>query len=202
MINHRFPAGATENSVLGPFFVEDRPSFTNGADISVGIKGEPMLFSARVLDTDGRPVAGARVDIWHSDAVGAYDVMMPDRQQPAMRGLFRTDNEGRFWFTSILPTSYPIPDDGPVGQLLQTANRSIMRPAHVHVRIEAPGYQRLTSMLFINGDPYLDSDPVFGVKNSLVVDFKQQSGVRTPDGSKAPDPCYTVQYDFVLARKT
>lgn len=201
LVNHRFPDGATENSVLGPFFVEDRPTFNNGADISGGIDGKPMLFTARVLDLDGRPIAGARVDVWHSDDDGAYDIMMQDRTEPAMRGLFRTDAHGQFWFTSILPKSYPIPNDGPVGELLRAANRPHMRPAHVHVRIEAPGYERLTSMLFIDGDEFLDADPVFGVKNSLVVPFHEKTGLRMPDGVAAPSPCYAVDYDFVLTRK-
>ena len=201
LINHRFPAGATENSVLGPFFVDDSPSFDNGADISGGIKGSPMFFNSRILDTDGNPVVGARVDIWHSDDEGAYDIMMPDKNEYALRGRFRSDDQGRVWFSSILPTSYPIPDDGTVGKLLQAANRNIMRPGHVHVRVEAPGFHRLTSMLFIDGDPFMDSDPVFGVKQSLIMKFVQRSGVRAPDGKAVASPCYCVDYDFILARK-
>ncbi|MGI9492457.1 MAG: dioxygenase [Geminicoccaceae bacterium] len=202
LINHRFPDGATENSVLGPFFVEDRPAVANGDDISGGIPGEPLVMSGRVLDIEGTPIGGARVDIWHSDDDGAYDVMMKDRDGHAMRGLFRTDAEGRFWFTSIMPTSYPIPDDGTIGQILKAANRSIMRPGHVHVRVDAPGFERLTTMVFIDGDPYLDSDPVFGVKDSLVRPFVRKSDLHLPDGQKAPSPCYAIEYDFVLARKT
>jgi len=201
MINNRFPSGATENSVLGPFFVENRQSFENGADISGGIQGEPLFFNARVLDTDGQPIAGARVDIWHSDDDGSYDIMMPQLNgQLAMRGLFRTDEHGRIWFRSIMPTSYPIPDDGTVGTLLKTANRSPMRPGHVHVRVESPGFRRLTTMLFIDGDPHLDSDPVFGVKQSLVMSFEKRSNLRAPDGKALPSPCYAVDYDFTLAK--
>ncbi|MEM6728723.1 MAG: dioxygenase, partial [Pseudomonadota bacterium] len=201
MINHRFPAGATENSVLGPFFVEDRAAFENGQDISGGVPGEPMFFNARVLDTDRRPIAGARVDVWHSDDEGSYDIMMPEVDGYAMRGLFRSDDRGRFWFTSILPTFYPIPDDGTVGQLLKAAGRSVIRPGHVHVRIEAPGYERLTTMLFIDDDPYLDADPVFGVKQSLIMPFEVKDHQRMPDGKALPDKTYCVDYDFVLARK-
>ena len=200
LINNRFPSGATENSVLGPFFVEDRPTFENGEDISGGIKGKPMFFNARVIDTDGQPVAGARVDIWHSDDDGHYDIMLPEQKDPAMRGLFRTDAHGRVWFTSILPKSYPIPDDGTVGDLLRVSNRSIMRPAHVHVRVEAPGFRRLTTMLFLDGDRHLDSDPVFGVKQSLIMPFVEKTDQRAPDGKKVPSPAYCVEYDFVLAR--
>ena len=201
LINNRFPSGATENSVLGPFYVDPRPSFENGADISGGVKGEPMFFSARVLDTEGRPVAGAKVDIWHADGDGGYDILM-DGVEAAMRGLFRSDAQGRVWFTSILAESYPIPDDGTVGMLLHTARRNIMRPAHVHVRIDAPGYRRLTTMLFVDGDPYLNADPVFGVKQSLVVAFEKRDGQRSPDGKRVPDGTWCVDYDFVLARSS
>ena len=114
--------------------------------------------------------------------------MMQDRNEPAMRGLFRTDAHGQFWFTSILPESYPIPNDGPVGELLRAANRPHMRPAHVHVRIEAPGYERLTSMLFIEGDKFLDADPVFGVKNSLVVPFQQKTGIAHAGRRRCAEP--------------
>ena len=196
---HRFPAGATVNSVLGPFFMQDRPTCHNGAEISGGVPGEPLLASFRVLNTKGEPVVGARVDIWHSDGAGAYDVMMPNLKGTAMRGLFRADGDGRVWFTSILPTSYPIPNDGPVGELLRASARSIIRPGHLHVRIEAPGYRRLTTMLFTAGDYYMDADPVFGVKEKLVVPFEQKKGLRSPDGVKQVDPCYLVEYDFVLA---
>ncbi len=201
LINHRYPDGATENSVLGPFYVEDRPSFPNGADISAGIAGVPLAFVGRVKDTTGAAVAGARVDVWHSDDDGAYDIMMAKLDGLAMRGLFRTDHDGQFWFTSIMPTSYPIPDDGTVGELMHAANRSNMRPGHVHVRIEAPGFERLTTSLFIAGDAYLDSDPVFGVKSSLIVDFVNTTDLRLPDGSRAPSPCNSVDHDFILAKK-
>lgn len=201
LINHRFPGGATENSVLGPFYFEERPSFDNGADISEGIEGRPMLFNARVVDTSGQPIAGANVDIWHSDDDGHYDVVMPNVDGTALRGLFRSDAVGRFWFMSIVPESYPIPSDGPVGDLLRAAGRPIIRPAHVHVRINAPGFERLTTMLFVAGDEHIDDDPVFGVKSSLVVNFEKKSGVRMPDGKRTPDPCWLVDHEFVLARK-
>ena len=201
LINHRFPGGATQNSVLGPFYVTDRPRFDNGADISGGIAGEPMFFNMRVLDTEGRPVTGARVDIWHADGEGGYDILNPDIDEAAMRGLFQSDSAGRVWFISILPASYPIPEDGTVGDLLRAAARSPVRPGHVHVRIEAPGFRRLTTMLFLEGDPYLDADPVFGVKQQLVERFEKRTGVRAPDGRAVPSPAWCVSYDFVLARK-
>jgi hydroxyquinol 1,2-dioxygenase len=182
--------------------MENRPTCANGDDISGGQRGEPMFFSGRVLDGEGKPLAGARVDIWHSDGIGAYDVMMQDLggAETAMRGLFRADAEGRFWFSSIVPISYPIPLDGTVGELMRAAGRSPTRPAHVHVRVEAPGFERLTTMLFVDGDPHLDTDPVFGVKNSLIVPFTPASDHRAPDGERVPDGSHVVAYDFVLAK--
>ena len=166
-----------------------------------GSKASRCFFNARVLDTEGQPIAGARVDIWHSDDDGSYDIMMPELDGLAMRGLFRSDAYGRIWFTSILPESYPIPDDGTVGGLMKAARRSVMRPGHVHVRVEAPGFRRLTSMLFLEGDPYLDSDPVFGVKQSLIMPFVEKTDQRAPDGKRVPSPAYCVDYDFVLAKE-
>jgi len=200
-INHRFPSGATENSVLGPFFVEARPEAEAGADISGGIAGEPLVFEGRVLShTAGAPIAGAEVDVWHSDADGHYDVMRPGLGGLAMRALFRTDRDGRFWFRLIMPTSYPIPDDGPVGDLLRASRRSPMRPAHVHVRIAAPGHERLTTMIFLADDPHLDSDPVFGVKRSLIAEFEHRpGGSRLPDGSSAGSSFRHYAGEFRLA---
>jgi hydroxyquinol 1,2-dioxygenase len=195
-INHRFPSGSTENSVLGPFFLEARPTVAPGADIANGVKGAPLLFEGRVLSVDGAPIANAEVDVWHSDADGHYDVMLPEFKPgfTAMRGLLRSDDEGRFAFRSVMPASYPIPDDGPVGEMMQATGRSVMRPAHVHVRIAAQGYAPLTSMLFVDGDPFLEDDPVFGVKPGLAVPFERRGTPGTPD--------FHVAHDFVMARET
>lgn len=188
-VNHRLPGGATENSVLGPFFFEQRPEVVNGTDISSGLPGKPMLFVGRVIDLDGRPVAGAQVDVWHSDAEGHYDVMLPDHDgvRTAMRALLRTQADGRFWFRSILPASYPIPGDGPVGDMMRATARDNMRPAHVHVLVRAPGYETLTTMLFVEDDPHISHDPVFGVKRSLLRTFGDANAEAT------------VASDFVLA---
>lgn len=198
-VNHRYPGGATENSVLGPFFFQNRPVASNGSDISGGVEGEPLYFEGVVTTHDGRPVAGANVDVWHSDADGHYDVMNPLLKGSAMRALFRTDAEGRFHFWSVMPASYPIPMDGPVGDMLKAARRSEMRPAHVHILVEAPGFARLTTMVFVDGDPFLGEDPVFGVKNSLVEPFVRHEPGRAPDGSVRDVPFYTCRYRFGLA---
>ncbi|MEU6602551.1 dioxygenase [Streptomyces flaveolus] len=137
-LSHQRPADATQNSVLGPFFRDDRPHRADGADIAEGLPGVPLLFEGRVVDGEGAPVSGAAVDVWHSDADGHYDVDVPGRVDPAMRARFRTDVSGNFQFRSIRPSSYPIPGDGTVGELMSATDRSLMRPAHVHLLIEAP----------------------------------------------------------------
>ncbi|MGV9345671.1 dioxygenase family protein [Streptomyces spiralis] len=197
-INHRREGKATENSVQGPFFREDRPSRDAGDDISGGIPGAPLFFDGQVLDEDGEPVAGAAVDVWHSDGSGHYDVDVPGLTQPAMRGLFRTDAQGRFAFRSVRPASYPIPGDGTVGELMKATGRPLMRPAHIHLVIEAAGYQRVTTMLFPSDDLYLDQDPVFGVKQSLIADFATHAAGTGPH-QQSTDVAYTaMQHTFVL----
>ncbi|GAA4691223.1 intradiol ring-cleavage dioxygenase [Pseudonocardia yuanmonensis] len=171
-VAHRRSPTATENSVLGPFFREHRPSFEAGADISGGLPGTPLSVQLTVVDTDGAPVPGAAVDVWHADSAGHYDSDVVGLEGAAMRGLFHTSADGRTSFTTISPAPYPIPDDGPVGSLMRASGRSVMRPGHLHVRIEAPGFSTLTTMLFREDDPYLENDPVFGVKGSLVARYE------------------------------
>jgi hydroxyquinol 1,2-dioxygenase len=197
-LSNRRPAEATQNSVLGPFFRDDRPQHTDAADISGGLPGTPLFFEGRVVDRGGAPVAGAAVDVWHSDAEGHYDMDVPGRVDPAMRALFRTDETGHFGFRSIRPSYYPIPGDGPVGELMSVAGRSLMRPAHVHVLIEAPGFQRVTTMLFPSDDPYLDSDPVFGVKESLVESYDTYAPDAGPRRGQTDEPYTLLRHTFVI----
>ncbi|MGI5134010.1 MULTISPECIES: dioxygenase [unclassified Streptomyces] len=197
-LSNRRPAEATQNSVLGPFFREDRPRSADAADISGGLPGTPLFFEGRVVDREGAPVAGAAVDVWHSDAEGHYDVDVPGQVDPAMRALFRTDETGHFSFRSIRPSSYPIPGDGPVGELMSATSRSLMRPAHVHLLMEAAGFQRLTTMLFPSDDPYLDMDPVFGVKESLVESFDTYGAGAGPYGEQTDVPYTLLRHTFVL----
>jgi hydroxyquinol 1,2-dioxygenase len=196
-INHRFPGGATETTVLGPFYVQghDRPL---GADISDGIGGEPLLVEGTVHDTAGAPVAGAVVDTWHSDQDGYYDVQRGD--ELTLRARFRTDDAGRFWFWSIVPSSYPIPNDGPVGEMLHAQGRHPYRPAHVHFKIGAPGCEELATHVFVAGDRYLDSDAVFGVKQSLIRELDRLPASEAPAGRAVDGPFARMCYDFVLAR--
>jgi hydroxyquinol 1,2-dioxygenase len=195
-INHRMPAGATESTVLGPFYVDAPPEFPLGADIAAGMPGIPLYVSGSVSNANGQPLAGATVDIWHSDADGFYDVQrLPGL---ALRGRLRTDTAGRFHFWSIRPTAYPIPDDGPVGQMLRAQGRHPYRPAHVHFMIEAPGYERLVTHVFAAGDTYLDSDVVFGVKNSLIREYVMHPAGKAPDGRVMDRDYALLQYDFGL----
>lgn len=186
--NHPTGGTATESTVLGPFFVEGAPEFANGANISGGAAGEPCHFSGAVRGPGGEPVAGAVLDIWQSDETGNYDVQYPDLGRPQGRGRIRTDERGRYAFWSVRPEAYPIPHDGPVGELLRAAGRGPMRPAHVHFKITAPGYQTLITHIFSAGDKHLDDDAVFGVKDSLIVEFDR-------DGDS-----FRVMFDFTLAR--
>lgn len=196
-INHRKDNGATQSTVLGPFFVESRPSLPLGANMSEGIEGTPMFVSGRVMSEDGTPIPGAIVDAWHADEEGFYDVQTLD--DLAMRGKFKADDEGHFWFWSVKPRAYPIPDDGPVGDMLKAQGRHPYRPEHVHFKIESTGFQSLTTHLFIDGDKYLDSDVVFGVKADLVTQYTERKAGAVADGSVCPTDFVELNYDFVLA---
>lgn len=170
-VNHAGPPGATPSSVEGPFHSQ-APTRKQGAWIAGGPerdRAEQMVVHGRVSDCAGTPVAGATIDVWQADDAGRYDTQ--DAAQPAgnLRALLTTDDEGHYWFRSVLPGSYPVPTDGPVGGLLTALGRHPMRPAHIHLRVEAPGYRPLTTHVFVAGDPYLDSDAAFAVKEALVV---------------------------------
>jgi hydroxyquinol 1,2-dioxygenase len=198
-INHRMPAGATETTVLGPFFVEGAPELENGADMSGGFAGEALFVSGTVSAADGTKLGGAVIDVWHSDQDGFYDVQYPDKDEMAMRARFRSDAAGRFHFRTIQPEFYPIPYDGPVGELLVASKRHPYRPAHVHFIIAAPGFETLVTHVFVQGDKYLDSDAVFGVKDSLIREFvRHEAGTVMPDGQVAERSWRSLHYDFGL----
>ncbi|HLH71577.1 MAG TPA: intradiol ring-cleavage dioxygenase [Candidatus Dormibacteraeota bacterium] len=196
-INHRFGEGVTESTVLGPFYVENPPEQPAGADISGDAPGERLLVECTVRSRSGEPVADALVDTWQSDAEGFYDVQRGDETQ--LRARFRTDRDGRVWFWSVIPSSYPIPNDGPVGELLRAQGRHPYRPAHVHFMIRHPGHETLVTHVFIAGDRYLDSDAVFGVKRSLIRDVERRSSGLDPAGRPIEGPHARLAYDFVLA---
>jgi catechol 1,2-dioxygenase len=173
-INNRRPPGSTENTVFGPFYVEDAPTRAMGDDICLDGKGESCLFKGRVLDLHGRPIAGARLSVWSDNADGFYDVQQPGVQPKGNnRGVFVTGPDGCYAFRGIKPASYPIPNDGPVGKMLDLLGRHPYRPAHMHFMITAPGFKKIVTHTFVRGDEYLDSDAVFGVKDSLIVTFEK-----------------------------
>jgi hydroxyquinol 1,2-dioxygenase len=198
LLNHHKTTGATESTVLGPFYIPGAPELPNGANLAEGLPGDPTLFSGRVLTADGKPLSAALVEVWHADAEGFYDVQRPQLKGMQLRGKFHTDTQGRFWFWTVRPTEYPVPTDGPVGQMLLKMGRHPYRPAHIHTIVSAPGYEPVTTHVFAAGDRYLNSDAVFGVKNSLIVDFVRHAPGTAPDGKKLERPYFTVQYDFGL----
>ena len=168
--------------------------------MAAGWKGEPTYVSGRVLSTEGKPLAGALLDLWQSNSEGSYDVQLADTGGKQLRAKLRTDAEGRFRFRTILPTSYPVPTDGPVGLVLNRMGRHPMRPAHLHFMVSAPGYDTVVTHLFVKGDPYLESDVVFGVKDSLIVDFKRNESQAEAQKVGLKAPFYSASYDFVLCR--
>lgn len=198
-INHG-TGGSTETTVLGPFYVQNPPEHPLGADIHGGMKGEPLYAEGRVTALDGTPVANAIVDVWHSDDEGYYDVQQIDKVGGLSgRARLRTDKDGKYRFWSIKPAAYPIPYDGPVGEMLTVQKRHPWRPAHVHFMIEAPGFEKLATHVFVDGDQYLDSDAVFGVKDTLIGTFVKHDAGSGPDGRKIDTSYWTMTYDFMLA---
>ncbi|WP_332775786.1 dioxygenase family protein, partial [Polaromonas sp.] len=188
-MNNDKPQGCTEATVFGPFHVEGAPHYEHGDDVANGAKGEPCIVRGRVLGLAGEPVAGAEVEVWQADAEGNYDVQYSDLDKFQARGVLKSGVDGGFNFRTIVAEAYPIPADGPVGDMLRATKRHPWRPAHLHFMIKATGYETLITHVFRSGDKYLDSDAVFGVRQSLVADWVQQ-----PDGS------YSLDFDFVLNR--
>jgi catechol 1,2-dioxygenase len=200
-INHRTGGTATESTVLGPFHVVESPPRQLGDDIALDGKGTPCLVSGRVTGPDGEPLAGATVDVWQTNEDGFYDVQQPGIQPPGnLRGLFTADAEGRFRFRSVVPRYYPIPDDGPVGQLLAATGRHPYRPAHLHVIAAAPGHRPVTTHVFVADSPYLDSDAVFGVKESLVREVPEVDDPARAAELGLPNPFRTLTFDVSLLR--
>jgi hydroxyquinol 1,2-dioxygenase len=198
-INNEAYANATEATVFGPFFLEGSPDVGLGGDVAGGASGEPCWVEGAVTDTDGRAVAGARLEVWEADADGLYDVQYGDDRITG-RGHLHTDEQGGYRFWAVTPTPYPIPDDGPVGELLRATGRSPMRAAHLHLMVEADGFRTLVTHVFPSGDAYLDSDSVFGVRESLVVDVHQQIPTTpTPDGREVTGPWARIDVALVLA---
>jgi hydroxyquinol 1,2-dioxygenase len=198
-LNDDETTGATPATVLGPFFVDGSPAYANGDDLANGAPGAPCFMAGRVLSSTGEAIAGARIEVWQADEAGLYDVQYEELTAARGRGHLYSDEEGRWWLWSVKPAPYPIPDDGPVGELLSAAGRGPMRPAHVHFMVTAPGYRRLITHVFVEGDPYLDRDAVFGVKTPLIAAFQRRDPGPAPDGRELDVPFWTMAFDLVLA---
>ncbi len=200
-VNNEAYENATEATVFGPFFVEDAPEIPIGGDIAGGASGQPCWVEGTVTDTAGNPVPGARIEVWEADDDGFYDVQYTDGRV-AGRAHLRTDDDGRYAFWGLTPTPYPIPHDGPVGQLLEKVGRSPVRAAHLHFMVTAPQLRTLVTHIFVTGDPQLEiGDSVFGVKDSLIKDFVDQpAGTPGPDGRDLGDQTWArARFDIVLA---
>lgn len=199
--DYRRPPNATEPTLVGPFLLEDAPRFEMGADISAGAAGAPMYARGRILDTEGRPVAGAQIDVWHSDERGLYDVQ-EDLQKtgPWARALLTTGADGAYAFWSVLPVDYPIPQDGTAVRMLRATTGRTWRPAHLHFRIRAEGCLPLVTHIFDRDSSNLDGDAVFGVRPSLIADFVRQPPGTAPDGRAMTREFHTLDYDFVMVR--
>jgi protocatechuate 3,4-dioxygenase beta subunit len=188
-INNRKTTGETESTVLGPFHVSNAPRYPNGANICLDGKGAPLLVSGSVRNVKGKAIAGATLDVWQTNEDGFYDVqqkgIQPDNN---LRGVFTADAKGHFNFKSAYPRFYPIPYDGTVGDMLTALDRKPNRPAHIHFIVSAPGYKPVTTHLFTPDCPWLKEDAVFGVKESLIADFKNKGDH------------WEVEWDFVLSK--
>ncbi|KAH7316442.1 Intradiol ring-cleavage dioxygenase [Stachybotrys elegans] len=198
-IDHPKLPGSTEGTVLGPFHTQDAHHVDAGHHISRDPDGEPLLAVCTVKDTQGRPIPGVSVDVWETDSKGFYDVQYADRSSPDGRAILDSDSDGIVHFNAIVPVPYPIPHDGPVGQLLAKLKRHPYRPSHMHFMFKKEGYDRLITALYLRGDPYETSDAVFGVKESLVVNLSRAGDVEglAEKYGVSPDT-KLLQYDFVL----
>jgi len=186
--------GATEPTVLGPFYLPGAPRREMGEQIGRMLDGEPTLIRGRVTDTAGKPLAGARLDVWQGNSNGLYDIQDPAQPEFNLRGVFCTGPDGGYSFRTIRPVSYPVPIDGPVGEVFRASGRHNWRAAHVHAIVSAPGHKPVTTHIFDSQNQYLDSDAVFGVRDSLIQEFRL-AGPGDPQDVK-----FVVDVDFVLAR--
>jgi catechol 1,2-dioxygenase len=199
-INTRRPSGATENTVLGPFHVDGVPERQMGDTVSEDGKGEELYVSGKIVDIDGKPIDGAVIDVWQASHDGFYDNQQPDVQpEHNLRGIFHTGADGQFAYRAVMPCYYGIPDDGPVGRMLRGLSRGNIRPAHLHFIVSAPGFDTVTTHIFVKDDPYLADDAVFGVKESLVREFEHRDDPALAAELDIANPFWKVETDFVLA---
>jgi hydroxyquinol 1,2-dioxygenase len=199
-INNRRVAGATPSTVEGPFHIADAPEVAHGASMAGKAPGIPCFVTGTVRGLDGRPVAGAVLDLWQTDGEGLYEEQRRTAE-PWMRGIYKTQADGSYSVRTVAPISYTIPMDGPVGALMERTDMSHMRPAHIHFAISAPGYHYLVTHLFQKGDKFIENDVVYGVKEPLIVEFVKRPPGKAPNGEMVDTPFYEVKYDFILEQK-
>jgi hydroxyquinol 1,2-dioxygenase len=196
-INHRQPSQATPSTVEGPFHVPNAPAIANHGNMAQGCPGIPCFVTGTVSDLDREPIAGAVLDVWQSDGEGLYEEQR-HTQAPWIRGLYHSQPDGSYAIRTVAPIGYTVPMDGTVGNLLNRSKISHMRPAHIHFAITAPGYQGCVTHLFQKGDPFLETDVVYGVKEPLIVEFLKKPPGKSSTGEIVSTPFYEVRYDFVL----
>jgi hydroxyquinol 1,2-dioxygenase len=199
-INNRRSTSTTPTTVEGPFHIHDSPEMADGQNMAAGAPGIPCFVAGTVRGTDGKPVAGAVLDIWQTDGDGLYEAQR-DVTEPWMRAVYRTGADGTFVVRTVAPIGYTIPMDGTVGELMKRTTISHMRPAHIHFHLKAPGYHSVITHLFQRGDQYIDTDVVFGVKEALIVDFEKQPPGKAPNGETVDEPWFLVRYDFVIEQQ-
>jgi hydroxyquinol 1,2-dioxygenase len=199
-INNRMESGATPTTVEGPFHVPNAPEIANGGNMAKEAPGIPTVVVGKVRGLDGKPVAGAVLDLWQTDGEGLYE-SQKGSDEPWMRGLYHTQADGSFCVRTVAPISYTIPMDGTVGELVSKTRISHMRPAHIHFAVSAPGFHTVVTHLFQDGDEYIENDVVYGVKEPLIVEFVKRPPGKAPNGETINEPWYEVHYDFVLQRE-
>lgn len=197
-LNNRFSDKATPATVLGPFHIDGSPPAEFGFDMSDNLPGTPLFITGKITDTDGKPVPGTILDVWQADNEGLYEAQIPEIDEARLRAKYQAREDGTYCVRTIAPLGYTIPMDGPVGDLIKKTEISEYRPAHVHFLIDQPGYAKLITHLFQEGADYLDTDVVFGVKDTLVVPFVEHQPGPSPDGGTMAEPYLVANYDFVL----
>jgi catechol 1,2-dioxygenase len=192
----------TTANLMGPFWRDGSPPTANGASlVRSPTPGTPVFVDAWVRDTQGRPLAGARVDVWHASPEGYYENQDPSQVDMNLRGSFVSDAQGHVWFRTVKPAGYPVPVDGPVGDLLRAQGRHNMRPAHLHFMIHKPGYRTQFSQVYSSDDPHLESDSQFGVRRALIAHYLLHD--TASDAAPAADvhgPWYSLERQFVVER--
>jgi catechol 1,2-dioxygenase len=193
------PAGAMESTVLGPFWTPNAPVRGYADSMIARALGTPALVHGRVLDLKGAPIAGAELDVWQNDANGLYTVQEPENDEDHLRGRYYSREDGSYAFVGVRPVPYTIPNDGPVGAMLSAAGRHPWRPAHIHMIVTAPGFQRLQTHIFDGTSAYLDSDAVFAVKRSLIREFVPRNSDDPERPASIAGEWCSVKNDIVLA---